>query len=150
MFTGYSRAVERFEAAAKKRDPQETFIPVFEALNWAVALDDRVRVHWVPEGEPLGWAWRERVSGAELMGGVRWARNRAHHQWSDALALDEAGRRYPRDYPVVYFEWLWRPANDLPTKKKPDHAGQRGSRWGEATDSRCPAQACGGGACVRC
>jgi hypothetical protein len=38
------------------------------------------------------------------MRGVRFARNSVHHQWSDALELDTSGRRYPRTYPLVYFE----------------------------------------------
>jgi hypothetical protein len=41
MFTGYERAVERFTTASKSKDPTETFIPLFEALNWAAVLDER-------------------------------------------------------------------------------------------------------------
>jgi hypothetical protein len=59
-----------------------TYNGIFEALNWAVALDDRVGRHWVPDGGTLGWRWRERVGqGAEIMG-VRFARSSVH-QWSD-------------------------------------------------------------------
>jgi hypothetical protein len=81
MLIGYTDAAARFdEAAKKKRDPHATFIAAFEALNWAVALDDRVRRQWKPDGQLLGWNWRERVGhGAEIMGGVRFVRNGVHH-----------------------------------------------------------------------
>jgi hypothetical protein len=55
----------------------------------------RPREHWKPDGQLLGWKWRERVGhGAEIMGGVRFVRNSVHHQWqtrSELTAL--AGRR---------------------------------------------------------
>lgn len=123
MFEGYRRALERFHAAVKGQDAVEAFIPLFEALNWAVALDERTAKLWAPDGKVLGWSWRERVPGAEVMAGVRFARNRAHHQWADALVLDEGHRQYPRSYPVVYFEWVWRPASGLPPGH-PDAAGE--------------------------
>jgi len=116
MLIGYTDAAARFDEAAKKmRDPQATFIAAFEALNWAVALDDRVRRQWKPDGQLLSWKWRERVGhGAEIMGGVRFVRNSVHHQWADAFRVDNAGRMYPKTYPVAYFEWVWRPADELP------------------------------------
>jgi hypothetical protein len=117
MFEGYAAATARFHHAAELRDATAAFIPLFEALNWAVALDDRAAKHWTPEGTPLGLAWRERVRDAEAMQGVRFVRNSVHHQWSDALELDETGRAYPRRYPVTYFEWRWRAFSELP---KPD------------------------------
>lgn len=95
MFEGYAAATRRFYNAAELRDATEAFIPLFEALNWAVALDDRAAKHWTPEGKPLGFAWRERVRDAETMQGVRFVRNSVHHQWSDALELDETPRAYP-------------------------------------------------------
>ena len=78
-----------------------------------MALDDRCAHHWVPEGEPLGFEWRERITGAEVMRGVRWARNGVHHQWSDALVREE-GKQYPKRFPVVYHEWVWRRAEEFP------------------------------------
>jgi hypothetical protein len=114
MFDGFAHAAQRFEAEIKDRDSAQVFAGAFEVLNWSVALDDRVRKHWRPEGKPLDWAWRERVHGAEIMRGVQYVRNSVHHQWSDALERDDSGRRYPKTYPVVYFEWVWRRANELP------------------------------------
>jgi hypothetical protein len=118
MFEGFAQAAQRFDLAIKDRDSTNTFIPLFEMLNWAVALDERVRKRWCPEGKPLGWEWREYVHGAEVMSGIQYVRNSVHHQWSDALELDHGRRGYPRTYPVVFFEWRWRLASDLPLPEK--------------------------------
>lgn len=84
-------------------------MPLFEALNWAVALDQRTAAHFVPEGKPAGYAWPSRIGyGAEIMPGVRFVRNSVHHQWSDALQL--RGGAFP--------EWVWRTASELPPLDK--------------------------------
>jgi hypothetical protein len=114
MFEGYAAATTRFLAAAKTRDSTAAFIPLFESLNWAVALDDRAAKHWTPAGKPLGFGWRKKVKDAEVMQGVRFVRNSVHHQWSDALELDERGLTFPMTFPAVFFEWRWRRADDLP------------------------------------
>jgi hypothetical protein len=124
MYAGYAAAMDRFHEASKKHDATATFFPLFEALNWAVALDERAAKHWTPAGEPLSWEWREKVQDAEIMRGVRFIRNSVHHDWSDALELAE-GRAYPKSYPVVYFEWRWRAADELPEPDKPDKHGEK-------------------------
>ena len=126
MFKGFALAVERFEVAAKAQEPDDAYIPLFEALGWAVALDSRTKEQWVPDGpdQKPGWGWRERVNGAEVLRGVRWARNAIHHDWADALRLDERGRRYPKTYPNVYFEWVWRPTDELPASERSDVDGE--------------------------
>jgi hypothetical protein len=123
MFEGFAQAVLRFEAAVNRGGPTETFVALFEALNWAVALDDRTRKHWSPEGKSLGWEWRERVLGAEIMRGVRFARNQVHHQWSDALEATP-GAQLPRALPFPLGEWRWRSASDLPEPNQPDPDGE--------------------------
>lgn len=123
MFEGFAQAVQRFEAAANHGGPTETFVALFEALNWAVALDDRAAKHWTPEGEPLGWEWRERVHGAEIMRGVRFARNHVHHQWSDALEAT-SGAQLPRALPFPLGEWRWRSASELPALSHRDREGE--------------------------
>lgn len=112
---GYEAACGRFGYAVTGQDPVAAYVPLFEALNWAVALDDRIKDIWAPDGMPLGWEWRKRAGGgAELFAGVRYARNSIHHHWADALRLDTDGRAYPKRYPIRYFEWLWRDAADIP------------------------------------
>jgi hypothetical protein len=96
MFNGYVDALARFDTAIRTTDPAATFVPLFEALNWAVALDQRTRDHFVPDGKPIGYGWPARIGhGAEIIGGVRFARNSIHHQWSDALDF-RGGAQLPR------------------------------------------------------
>lgn len=64
LLAGYEQAVNRFGQVSRSRDPLQVFAPLFEALNWAVALDDEAREHYAPEGEPLDWGWRSRVLAA--------------------------------------------------------------------------------------
>jgi hypothetical protein len=118
LLRGYERAVERFGHASITRDAVQVFAPLFEALNWAVALDDQARAHWAPEGVPLDWAWRTRINGGELVNAVRGARNRVHHQWADALTLSE-GLASPLEVPLVAHEWRWRRLDELPQTAPP-------------------------------
>jgi hypothetical protein len=107
MLQGYEQAVERFQAATTRPlDPSSAFAPLFEALNWAVALDDRTGEHWQPAGgpKPLKWEWRAKVEFGGYVSGIRFARNRVHHQWSDAFFLESVGP----------LEWVWRTADQLP------------------------------------
>lgn len=134
MFEGYDQAFVRFENAAVDAAPSPAYIALFEALNWAVALDDRAAKHWTPEGKPLGFGWRERAKGAEVMRGVRFARNSVHHQWSDALEFTkEGGSSFPVSVPGGIFEWRWRPASELP---EPDKRF-RTKRWPQERASYC-------------
>jgi hypothetical protein len=98
---GYRKAHERFKDATQLVDaPVEfTFPPLFEALNWAVTLGDRL-------GRP----------SHPYLAGIRFARNRVHHNWANALY-------YVRDPDIPVspglvrfgpFEWRWRPAHELP------------------------------------
>jgi hypothetical protein len=111
---GYLGALKRFRTAAGGRDAIVAYLPLFEALGWVASIDFRIGVLWTPEGRALGEDWPSRASGAEAVPGLRWARNTVHHDWANALRLDTEGRRYPKRYPVRYFEWVWRDVNDLP------------------------------------
>ena len=124
MEEGFTAAVERLLAGLKSREPDAAFAALFEALNWAVAIDDRIGAHWAPQGEPLGRKWRTNVPGAAPMAGIRFARNRVHHQWGDALLLvEEEGLSLPLRFPVQSFEWRWRPANQLPEGRSKEGQG---------------------------
>ncbi len=120
---GFHAATERFEEARTSTDSESAYQSIFEALNWAVAFEDRIRRDWVPEGKPLDFAWRDWIAGAHILEAVRWTRNTVHHDWVDALALAE-GAAYPRTYPRVYFEWCWRPAAELPVTDLQRPAGR--------------------------
>jgi hypothetical protein len=134
MFVGYTEALDRLEEAALGRNPAATYVPLFEALNWAHALDERIAAHWVPDGpgKPVRWGWRERIPNAEIMAGVRYARNSVHHDWSDAVVLRDGGVSFPLTFPLSFssglsgssrgWEWVWRDAEELPRPGKEPHA----------------------------
>ena len=90
MREGYRQALERFHAARLGSDASTAFMPLFEALSWVASLDERL------DYPDLG----------ELRG-LRFARNRVHHQWADALWLDDAGAQFPVSFPMAFFEWRW-------------------------------------------
>jgi hypothetical protein len=121
MVLGLRMAVDRFKAAARGWDPIAAALPLFESLNWAVALDERIRKDWMPDGSPpIGWDWPKRIGNeadAEAVRGIRFIRNRVHHQWADALTLAGPGNRYP----ARPFEWVWATSDQLP----PHDAGHR-------------------------
>ncbi len=80
LLASYQQALQRYADARVTRDPTMVFLPLLEALNWSVALDDQARKHWAPAGIALGWEWRDRVPQGGVIDAVRYARNRVHHQ----------------------------------------------------------------------
>jgi hypothetical protein len=123
LIRGYAEAVKRFEGAVRKQEPDPSFFALFESLNWAVAVDDFVREVWVPNGKPLNWKWRSFMGGeelAELLNGSRYARNLVHHHWADALRRDDSGFRFPMRFPLVFYSWIWRDADQLPDPRDAD------------------------------
>jgi hypothetical protein len=110
LASGYRAAVARFTEAVDRRDPpEETYLPLFEALNWAVSLDDRLK-----------------RPDVEVAKGLRWVRNLVHHQWADALESSDV--LIPRVVrasghsqivgPIVVLDWFWRPVERLPEPDK--------------------------------
>jgi hypothetical protein len=121
---GFRRAVERLETAVAlgTEDASETFIPLFEALNWAYA-------------GKLETSLKRGTPSAEVARGVRFARNRVGHQWADAIELLDTptasgpvvkGRSGARP-PTVVKSWCWRSVAELPNAPKghEDRVGQR-------------------------
>lgn len=113
VVAGYVAAHDRVNAAYQHRDsPDLLFIPLFEALNWAGALEEKARPHNDP-----------------LLAAVRLARNRVLHQWADAVE----GRSIPNPAglvvrplgagvgrsgiigPPVVWEWFWLDRASLPS-----------------------------------
>ena len=123
LLAGFRASVDRFDSAAGEQSLEGTFLAIFEALNWATSLDERIGKHWAPDGTCLGFAWRDRVRGAEVLGGVRYARNSMQHDWADAIWFQESGFGIPMPFPIEFGSWLWRSPSDLPEKGKPDPKG---------------------------
>jgi hypothetical protein len=115
---GIDQAVGRFQAANVAEERDTAFFALFEALNWAVALDDVIGDTWRPTGAREGYGWRARVEGGAAMDGVRFVRNRVHHHWADALRL-RSGQNGSQ-----YDLWMWRSASDLPSGR-PDDRGRK-------------------------
>lgn len=123
MLRGYREAFDRFQGAASDMDPAPSAIALFEALNWAVALDDRCGAHWAPDGKPLGPKWLERWTGdATIARAIRFARNRAHHQWAEALIIHFVNVR--SDKVNTEFVWSWNSVAKLPPAERQDRKGE--------------------------
>jgi hypothetical protein len=122
LLTGFETARSRFVGIRNSTDGEKLFLPLFETLNWAVALDDHVAAHWSPHGTPLGLAWRTHVRNSDIVSAVRLVRNRVHHQWADALELQD-GRAYPTMYAKSFVEWCWRSLDSLPVSERGGKGG---------------------------
>jgi hypothetical protein len=110
MIRGYDQAHARYVAASEGNGMETPYYALFEALNWAVAIEDVIREVWWPEGQQLDWGWRERVPGAEIMPAVRLVRNLVHHHWARAPKIEFVrGRR----------GWTWPDADLLPPPTTP-------------------------------
>jgi hypothetical protein len=108
LHLGFRRARDRYMAEGRlSTDPAETFIQIAEALNWAATVDERLATDRGSESQP-DWAWRDEYELGKVMSGVRFARNRVHHQWATALYLDTKGAELPTPLPFGLFEWRWR------------------------------------------
>lgn len=91
MVEGHARASARFHESRLGKDPAEAFVPLFESLSWAASIDERLGYPDVPE-----------------LRGLRFARHRVHHQYADALWLDDSGAELPTTLPFTFLEWRWR------------------------------------------
>ena len=104
LVAGYGGALHRFAAAQESRGPvavDRAYMGLFEALNWAVALDDRLEREW-PGERGKGEQWSDAFAEGRTLRGVRHARNRVHHQWADALVPPPRPRPPTRRLPPGY------------------------------------------------
>jgi hypothetical protein len=136
---GFEAAVHRFHEASASRDPLDVFPPLFEALNWAVVIDDRISAHWKARRHgPMtkdSSSWSDGYTFGDTAKGVRFARHRVHHQWADALWLSEGSNRGMGAVRSRGHEWRWRPLSQLPK-------GSQGNEFAaEYDDKLCGAPA---------
>jgi hypothetical protein len=103
LIDGFMQAHERWDDARLQIDPLSAFFPLFETLAWTYAIDGYLK-------ERDGHS----PSQPEFRA-LRFARHRVHHNWADALWLDERGAQFPIQFPATFFEWRWRNVEDLPT-----------------------------------
>ncbi len=142
LIRGYASAYERFQHAQASGDPEGTFHALFEALNWAVAIDDYIARVWSPRGKVEGYDWRSDPalpgSLVPVMAGLRYARARVHHQWADAIYA-QPGAMLPFTLPRVLMTWAWRPVEELPTPSA-GHDDKRGHAAYEEVLAGCPVE----------
>jgi hypothetical protein len=105
FISGYERAAQRFYDVMNNGAPAQTFIPLFEALGWAYSIDDRFQAAWERE-DHADKLWYDGFKHGDVVKGFRFARNRVHHQWAEALHTT-SGASLPRALPFALMEWRW-------------------------------------------
>jgi hypothetical protein len=104
LLEGFQRSLGRFQSVAyAELPPIETYIPLFETLNWSASIAD--------------WLGKDRKP--DLLRAVEYARNAVHHEWIQALRLG------PRGFGEGTFGegtfggpvWRWRASEELPVRK---------------------------------
>ena len=108
LIDGYEQACKRFYSSMNGSDRDATFMPLFEALSWIVCIDERLQSVWKAAPTNPSRLWSDGFTHGDTVKGVRFARNRVHHQWADALWLS-LGAQLPRKLPFMLGEWRWRP-----------------------------------------
>ena len=105
LLAGYEQAYQRWMAGPRvEMDKEQAFFTIFEALNWAAAIDHRL-------GTTLGTGeqWASSYAEGAYVLGFRYARNVVHHEWADALHADLGGGLVLLSpLPARFFEWRWR------------------------------------------
>lgn len=99
MFDGFEQAFARWQEVERATpDPLQTFIPLFEVLEWTACIDKRLEL-------------KEWLSSPNVRG-LRWARNRCHHDWVLALEVRSWDEWKLRPHgvrePGAPDEWTWR------------------------------------------
>lgn len=115
LLAGFEQAHDRARIAARGLEQMPMYFAIFETLNWAASLDDRL-------GKPrTGDSVQD-----DHLSGLLHARNRTHHQWADAFVFDTGvtavfghavydRAQYGRTHPSI----TWRPAAELPEPDSP-------------------------------
>jgi hypothetical protein len=83
----------------------ERYFALFEALNWADCLDDRLTIDWPFEEIAHGRYWCDEFRGGGLIRGLRFARNSVHHDWSLALDLDPLENPFHQRIELLWLCW---------------------------------------------
>jgi hypothetical protein len=85
---------------------------VFEALNWSVTLDERLR------HDTEGQDWTVGIHGGSVIRALRFARNTVHHDWSSALDLGLPPGEFLAPHSTVFdITWVDELAPEKPDRK---------------------------------
>ena len=97
----------------------DSFIPLFETLNWATSLEQYIRARW-PSELSGSERWYDAIPYGQTVRSVQFARNCVHHDWAQALTLSDGDV----DLPARVASWLWIWRAELPAGKK-DVVGEK-------------------------
>jgi hypothetical protein len=85
---------------------------VFEALNWSVTLDERIRHEF--DGED----WTVGIDGGSVIRALRYARNSVHHDWSAALDIGLGPDEFLAPHATVFgITWVDELATGRPDRR---------------------------------
>jgi hypothetical protein len=112
LLSGYAAAFDRLRSAIGDLNEQRIYHALFEALNWATSIDERM--------DHLG-----RPLDDELLRGLRFPRNRSQHQWADAIERRDVRRPAMEIHlagtggggsrsPELVADWYWRSVASFP------------------------------------
>jgi hypothetical protein len=93
-------------------NPEVTLKSVGHTILWACALDEFYKKKY-PNYESL----RKSDLKSEVVAGIRYARNRAIHQFTQLLYITD-GAELPALLPMPFFEIRWKEVADLPVPDK--------------------------------
>jgi hypothetical protein len=109
LVLGYRRAYTRWMAGPRlSADADEAFMGIFESLNWAAVVDQRL-------SDADGRAWPSDYGEQDRLAAFRYARNAVHHDWAYALEM-LPGVVLPTPLPFAFLEWVWRAS--LPSTRR--------------------------------
>lgn len=128
LLYGFMRAIGRFTRSGLSDDSLKTpdqdddldrqvlaiewSNAVFEALNWSVTLDERIRHESKDED------WTVGIDGGGVIRALRYARNSVHHDWSAALDIELAPDEFLAPHETVFgITWVDELAVDRPDRK---------------------------------
>jgi hypothetical protein len=114
LVSGFTEALRRFREVRVAKDQRGTFVALAECLMWTATLSERLDLA------------RGDGQTRDLLHAFKWIRNRVHHQWADAVYLDESAAEFPMRFPLSFFEWRWRASEQVPDadRRHPDHHGR--------------------------
>jgi hypothetical protein len=123
LYAFFTQEWDAYHAMHENQDKDGVLKVLCQALFWLATLDEWLGKH---RGAPYR-SFRKSDAEHEIMSGLRYARNRAIHQFQELLYLDVAsGAEPPMRLPLSPWEYRWKEAKDLPAPdKKHDDPEQR-------------------------
>ena len=86
---------------------------VCHAVMWACSLDEYYQKAYSSGYE----SFRKTDSSSDSVLGIRYARNRSIHQFTQVLNISD-GMQFPGTFPITFFEIKWKPISELPPPDK--------------------------------